>query len=231
MSTPENPTGRGTELVHLVREPAGDAEGALILLHGRGVDERDLYPMLDELDPDRKLLGMTPGGPLTNVPPGGRHWYVVERIGVPDQGTFLQTIGTLCGFLDQTLEARGIPWAKTVIGGFSQGAAMSCAVAVGADRPRAAGLLMCSGFYPEVSGWTMDPGAKRGMPAYLTHGVHDPVIPIDFGRQARDLLTDGGLNVAYREAPVQHGIDFRLIPEMRDWVASVISGEVPQATG
>ena len=49
------------------------------------------------------------------------------------------SVTALCGFLDGTLEARGIPWSKTVIGGFSQGAAMSCAVAVGADWPRAAG--------------------------------------------------------------------------------------------
>jgi len=229
VSPPEDPSGRAPELVHLVREPAGDPEGALILLHGRGVDERDLYPMLDELDPDRRLFAITPGGPVTNLPPGGRHWYVVERVGYPDESTFLQTIEPLCGFLDGTLDARGISWEKTVIGGFSQGAVMACAVAVGADRPRAAGLLMCSGFYPEVPGWPMDPGAKRDMPAYLTHGVHDPVIPIDFGRRARDLLTAGGLDVTYREAPVQHGIDFRLIPEMRGWVTSVISGEVPKA--
>ena len=58
-------------MAHLIREPAGEPKGALILLHGRAVDERDLYPMLDELDPDRKLLGMTPGAPLTDVPPAG----------------------------------------------------------------------------------------------------------------------------------------------------------------
>jgi phospholipase/carboxylesterase len=49
------------ELVHRVREPAGEPEGALVLLHGRGVDEGDLYPLLDELDPERRLVGLTPG--------------------------------------------------------------------------------------------------------------------------------------------------------------------------
>ncbi|HMA26985.1 MAG TPA: hypothetical protein VKO62_05070, partial [Solirubrobacterales bacterium] len=104
MSQPEPPPGdrpgQVAEMVQLIREPAGDPEGALILLHGRGVDERDLYPMLDELDPERKLLGMTPGAPLTNVPPGGRHWYVIERVGQPDEGTFVDTLTTLCRFLD-----------------------------------------------------------------------------------------------------------------------------------
>ena len=72
------------ELVHLIREPAGEPEGALILNHGRGADEHDLYGLLDRLDPERRLLGVTPGAPLTDVPPGGRHWYRVPRVGYPD---------------------------------------------------------------------------------------------------------------------------------------------------
>ena len=59
-------------LVALWREPAGEPEGALVLLHGRGADEHDLYPRLDVLDPEHRLQGVTPGGPL-NLPPGGRH--------------------------------------------------------------------------------------------------------------------------------------------------------------
>ena len=92
-------------------------------------------------------------------------------------------------------------------------------------RPRAAGLLMMSGFYPMVRGWKVDPRAKRGMPAYVTHGSYDPIIPVGFGRKARDLLEEGGPDVTFREARVQHSIDFALIPEMRDWVASVITGQ------
>jgi phospholipase/carboxylesterase len=221
---PERP-GQVVELVHLDREASGEPEGALILLHGRAVDQRDLYPLLDELDPERKLFGMTPGAPLTNVPPGGRHWYVIERVGHPDEETFVHTLGILCRFLDEELRHRGIPWESTVIGGFSQGAAVACAVALGMGRPTAAGLLMMSGFYPMVRGWRLDPSAKRGMRAYVTHGSYDPVIPVGFGRKARDLLEDGGLDVTFREARVLHSIDFALIPEMRDWVGSVISSQ------
>jgi phospholipase/carboxylesterase len=228
VSPPDSPAGRGGqvgELARLDREPADEPEGALILLHGRAVDERDLYPMLEELDPERKLFGLTPGAPLTNVPPGGRHWYVIREVGHPDEQTFVETLTKLCRFLDEELRHHGIPWEKAVIGGFSQGAAVACAVALGMGRPRAAGLLMMSGFYPMVRGWKMDPDAKRGMPAYLTHGAYDPVIPVGFGRKARDLLEEGGLAVTYRETRMQHGIDFAVIPEIRDWVSSVITGE------
>jgi phospholipase/carboxylesterase len=228
VSPPDPPAerpGQVVELVHLTREPAGEPDGALILLHGRGVDERDLYPLLEELDPERRLLGMTPGAPLTNVPPGGRHWYVIREVGHPDDETFVDSLSSLCRFLDDELRHRGIPWEKTVVGGFSQGAAVSCAVALGMGRPRAAGLLMMSGFYPMVRGWRMDPGAKRGMPAYVTHGSYDPVIPVGFGRKARDLLEEGGLAVTYRETRMQHGIDHAVLPEIRAWVSSVITGE------
>ncbi len=56
------------------------------------------------------------------------------------------------------------------------------------------------------------------MPAYVTHGSYDPVIPVGFGRKARDLLEEGGLAVTYRETRMQHGIDHAVIPEIRDWV-------------
>ena len=69
-------------IAHLERPAAGEPEGLLVLLHGRGADERDLFPLLDLLDPERRLLGVTPRGPLT-LPPGGAHWYVVREIGYP----------------------------------------------------------------------------------------------------------------------------------------------------
>ena len=56
-----------------VRPAAGEAEGALVLLHGRGADELDLFPLLDLFDPERRLVGATPRAPLA-LPPGGWHW-------------------------------------------------------------------------------------------------------------------------------------------------------------
>ena len=56
-------------LTHLVRPPAGEPIGLLVLFHGRGADERDLFPLLDLLDPERRMLGVTPRGPL-QLPPG-----------------------------------------------------------------------------------------------------------------------------------------------------------------
>lgn len=215
---------RDDQLVHIVREPAGDAEGALVLLHGRATSEADLQPLLDALDPDRRLLGITPGGPLTGLPPGGRHWYVIERIGQPDEETFLGSLHQLSGLVDSILQERGIAWQDTVIGGFSQGGAVSLALALGAGRPRAAGILAMSCFLPVVPGWPLEIDAKRGMHAYLTHGTYDDVIPVDFGHRARELLEAGGLRVDFRERPVQHQIDPGLLPEMQAWVLARTGG-------
>ena len=55
-----------------VRPAAGETEGALVLFHGRGADEHDLYPLLDALAPERGLLGVTPRAPLS-LPPAYEH--------------------------------------------------------------------------------------------------------------------------------------------------------------
>ena len=67
-----------------------------MLFHGRGADEHDLFPLLDMLDPERRLLGATARGPLS-LPPGGAHWYAVRRVGYPDPETFHATYPELAG--------------------------------------------------------------------------------------------------------------------------------------
>ena len=191
------------------------------------MDENDLHPLLDALDPERRLLGVTPGAPLTNVPPGGRHWYVIEQIGQPDESTFVDSITRTARFLDDLLRRRGISWERTVIGGFSQGGAVATALALGTARPRAAGILAMSCFLPMVRGWRLDIRAKRGLPAYVCHGAFDNIIPVGFGRRLRDELEQGGIEVLYREPRVLHSIDPELLPEMQAWVAAQTPAQDP----
>ena len=207
------PAGLSDDLTHRVREPAGEPEGALVLLHGRGADELDLFPLLDMLDPERRLLGVTPRGPLA-LPPGGAHWYAVAQIGFPDRNTFVPTFERLQGWFD----ALPVPAERTIIGGFSQGAVMSHALALAAGRPRPAGVLALSGFLPTVEGLTLDLDARAGLPAAIGHGTYDPVIPVEFGRQARDRLQAAGLEVTWRESPMDHTIDPGYLAELRDWL-------------
>jgi phospholipase/carboxylesterase len=215
------------ELVHRIREADGDPEGALILNHGRGADENDLFPLLDALDPERRLVGVTPGAPLINVPPGGRHWYLVPRVGFPDAETFQQSYSSLTGFLDDFLEERGIGWDQTLIGGFSMGSVMSYSVALGPDRPVPAGLMALSGFIPTVAGWAPQFGGRESLPTYIHHGAADPIISVEFARQARELLEAGGLSPHYNETAAGHWVPPELVPQLRDFVAESVPAGAP----
>jgi phospholipase/carboxylesterase len=192
-------------IAHRTRPAAGEPAGALVLMHGRGADELDLAPMLDLLDPQRRLLGLAPRGPLS-LPPGGAHWYAVKEIGFPDPDTFLPTFAEASEWLDSILDEAGIPPERTVLGGFSQGTVMSYALGLAASRPRPAGILAMSGFIPTVEGSELDLESRSGLPVSISHGTYDPVIGVQFGRAARDSLDAAGLDVAYHEDPVAHQI-------------------------
>jgi phospholipase/carboxylesterase len=211
------------DLVHLIREPQSEPAGALILNHGRGADERDLYPVLDELDPQRRLLGVTTGAPLTNVPPGGRHWYLVPRVGYPDPATFAASYEALTGFLDGLLAERGIPWDRTAIGGFSMGTVMSYAVALGEGRPSPAALIACSGFIPTVEGWRPELDGRDAPSVLIHHGRNDPVISVEFARSAKALLEADGLPIDYIESDAGHWLPAEVIPKARALVERAIA--------
>lgn len=208
-----------------LREPASEPAGALVLNHGRGADENDLHGLLDELDPERRLLGVTTGAPWLGVPPGGRHWYVVERVGYPHPETFGRSYAALAERLDSLLEERGIDWSRVAIGGFSQGTVMSYALALGAGRPRPGGLIAMSGFMPEVEGWSADLETRSGLPIYVHHGANDPVITVDFARAARRRLEQAGLSPDYRETPAGHWLPPEIVGEVKDFVTAAIGAQ------
>src|SRR4051794_25654428 len=212
-----------------VRPAAGEPEGALVLFHGRGADEHDLFPLLDALDPERRLQGYTPRGPLA-LPPGGAHWYVVPRVGFPDPESFQVGYTAAAEFLD----ALPFPAERTVIGGVSQGAGVSYALGPGEGRPRAGALLAPRGVVPpprggggewagrlaggggrrrralSLGGGVLPPPGGGGAPApeppsppiAIVHGQFDPVISVEFAREARAKLEAAGAEPFYRELPI-----------------------------
>ncbi len=204
---------------HQVREPAGEPGGALVLFHGRGADEHDLFPLLEFLDPERRLLGVTPRGPLS-LPPGGAHWYALQQVGYPDRDTFLATYAEVGAWLDGFLEERGISHGAAVLGGFSQGAVMAYSFGLGAGRPRPAALIALSGFIPTVEGFELD--LSEIPPVAIGHGTYDPIIPVEFGRQARKILEEAGASVLYREYPLPHAIDPQFLMELRPWLGQTL---------
>ena len=208
-------------LVHEVRPTRGDPEGALVLLHGRGTDQFDLLGVLDELDPERRLVGVTPRAPL-ELSPGGFHWYISRAVGYPDHDTFHRTYGLLAGWLGALPDALGVPWSRTVLGGFSMGAVMSYALGLGAGRPAPAGILALSGFIPTVDGFELELSGRDDYPVAIGHGTQDPVISVEFGRDAQRRLQAAGARVLYRESRMLHGIDPVFIHILHNWLADTV---------
>jgi phospholipase/carboxylesterase len=194
------------QLFSAVRRRPVRPAGALVLLHGRGTDETDLAPLLDELDPQRRLVGVTVRAPL-RLGSSGYHWYVVRELGHTDPTTFLDTYGCLAGWLDELPAITGVPLGETVLGGFSQGAVMAYALGLGYGRPSLAALVALSGFVPQAPGFSLDLSGHRDVPVAIGHGSLDRVIPVEFGRAAARQLRAAGLQVDYRESPIPHTID------------------------
>lgn len=209
-------------LVFEEREAAGEPEGLLVLHHGRGADERDLLGLADVLDPERRLHVVTPGGPLLPGPGLGRHWYVVPRVGYPDPTTFYAARAALAEFHDGVWARTGLTPQQTVLGGFSMGSVMSYALGLSADRPAPAGILAFSGFVPTVDGWLPSFADREDLRAFIAHGRRDPIMAVDFARQAHALLEAAGLPVEYHESDAAHHIDPAHVPAAVDWLRATL---------
>jgi phospholipase/carboxylesterase len=191
----------------------------LVLHHGRGTDERDLIGLADLLDPDRRWHVVSARAPLVLPGSPGYHWYAVQQVGYPDRDTFHAARRGLSCLHDELWEQTGVEPGRTVLGGFSMGTVMSYAMALSADRPQVAGILAFSGFIPTVEGWEPDLDGRNGTRVFIAHGRSDPVIGVELGRAARDLLEGGGFAVEYRESDVGHQIDPGDLEAAASWLA------------
>lgn len=210
-----------TGLTDRIRPAIGKPAGALVLFHGRGADEHDLMPLIEVLDPEQRLVGVTPRAPLS-LPPGGAHWYLVERVGYPHEETFMATVELLSDWLDELPDRIGVPEDKIILGGFSQGCVMAYAMALAADRAAPPALLAMVGFVPHVDGHPLDLISPDRPVVTIVHGSIDPVIDVSFGRAARDELLAAGLDVTYRETAVEHTIDPAWLPDLRHQIGMTL---------
>jgi phospholipase/carboxylesterase len=189
-----------------------------VLHHGRGTDERDLLGLADSLDPEGRLHVVTPRAPLTLTGSPGYHWYLVPRVGYPDRDTFHAARAALGELHDGLWERTGVGPERTVLGGFSMGAVMSYAMGLSGDRPPVARIIAFSGFVPTVDDWQPRCEDRQETRAFIAHGRSDPIIEIGFGRGARDLLAEGGLEVEYHESDIGHRIDPAHLVAAAEWL-------------
>jgi phospholipase/carboxylesterase len=210
-------------LAFVERAAAAEAQGLLVLHHGRGSDEQDLIGLADVLDPGGQMHVVAPRAPLRLAGSPGYHWYVVPRVGYPEPDSFHAAYRELAAFHDELWERTGIGPRRTVLGGFSMGTVMSYALGLGADRPAPTGILALSGFVPTVDAWQPSLEDRKDTKILIAHGRGDPVIPVTFARQARDLLEQAGFDVDYREFDGAHHVDPADIPRAVAWLGGVLA--------
>jgi phospholipase/carboxylesterase len=215
--------------------PAGEAVACVIVLHGLGADGTDFLPFADEIDlsaigPVRWLLPRAPVRPVTiNNGYRMRAWYDIFQFGAEaqdpreDDAGLRESFAAVHALIDREV-ARGVPAHRIVLGGFSQG----CAVTLGAGLrypERLAGLVGMSGYLPLASTTAAERrDANTLTPLFLAHGQRDPVIALNRGTATRDALTALGMTVEWHDYPMEHSVCPEEVADLQRFLLRALSG-------
>jgi phospholipase/carboxylesterase len=210
-------------LVHRVQEPREKVEGQpplLLLLHGIGSNEDDLFGLAPYLD--GRFFVVSARAPLV-MGPSSFGWFNIEftpRGMVADVEQARHSHTLLLKFLDEVIEKYKVDPACVYLMGFSQGAAMSLSVAL-THPEKLGGVVAMSGRFPSLMRSEMaDREAFRGLPILITHGIYDPVLPIEDGRAVREKLEALPVELAYHEYPMGHEVSVESLREVSAWLKS-----------
>jgi phospholipase/carboxylesterase len=205
------------------RRAETDSMPMVILIHGRGADARDLADLAPVLDPPFGCRFIFPNAPKPfEAYPGMAFGWTWFDGWPPVHESVVESREILLRFIDEVTERYPTPEGKLVVAGFSQGALMSFEAGLRTAKPLAGIIAMSGGLYeadlPELS-------SRQGMPVLIAHGSADDVVPANYGRRARRLLEDAGLEVEYHEFPMAHQVVQEEIDAVKEFLARVLSPE------
>ena len=206
-----------TSLIHKVlpsSTPQEEQQPALIMLHGRGTNEDDLLGLAEYLDPRFLIVGARAPFPFEF---GGFAWYQISDIGTPDAGQFEESYDRLSKFVQDVKAGYPVDPGRIFLLGFSMGSIMSLALSL--SKPGLFnGVVAHSGYVPENASLKFRWDELAGLGVFVAHGIDDPVIPIEFGRRTRDLLTKSPADLTYREYPIGHTISEESLADFSSWL-------------
>jgi phospholipase/carboxylesterase len=186
----------------------------LVLLHGRGSNEQDLFGMVPQLPKQPLVASVRAPFPF---PWGGYFWYdLSDESHVPDQATFDSSMGQLREFLAELPSRYPVDAGRLFLLGFSQGALMSGCVTL-AQPGLVKATAMLSGYLPLQSPLETDEAGLAGKPIFMAHGQYDNVLPVVLARQARMHLENLRANVEYHEYPMDHEVCLEELQDLRRW--------------
>ncbi len=194
--------------------------GLIVVLHGWGANAQDVAFLCSMLElPDIQF--MVPDAPFPHpYGIGGKMWYDLS-----DNLTFGGDISTqtdlvtsrnlLTDWLNSLEVNTGVPLSRTILGGFSQGGAMT--LDVGLHLPLA-GLMVLSGYLHGA----VSPQESAYPPMLMVHGRQDAVVPVSAARSARDRLSDLNATIAYEEFDMGHEISPLVLNQMQQFIHKII---------
>ena len=208
-------------LVHLVRQPIIEASvpPLLLLLHGVGSNEHDLYGLAQFLD--KRFLIISVRAPNT-LGPGSYAWFEVEftpqgPVINPEQAEASRE--TLITFLQEAITVYGADPKRVYLMGFSQGAIMSASVALTRPELVAGAVLMSGRILPEIQPLIASREELSGFPFLVVHGTADMVLPIFNGRASRELLSSLPVELTYHEYPMGHEVSQESLRDVTTWLS------------
>ena len=209
-----------TNLEYVVRKPKKIIENPplLILLHGYGSNEQDLFSFSEEL-PD-ELIIISARAPYT-MGNGSFAWYEINFDNNNDKFSDLEqarkSIGKIAQFIKEIKQKYSSELSKTFLLGFSQGAILSYAFSF-LHPNKVNHVIALSGYINEelIQNNSKDLDIKTSY--YISHGLVDQMIPIDLARKSKIILNNLKLENSYNEYPIGHGVAPQNFYSFKNWV-------------
>ena len=211
-------------------ETGPSPKAAVIWLHGLGADGHDFEPIVPELDlPDALAVRFVfPHAPMQAVTINGgavmRAWYDVYALEGQrrEDETGVRASQARVEELIAREKARGVPAARLVLAGFSQGGAIALQTGL-RHGERLAGIMALSTYLPVASTLAAEASpANRATPIFMAHGLDDPLIPIERATMSRRQLEAAGYAVEWHEYPMGHAVCMEEIADVSAWLQRVL---------
>lgn len=208
-------------LQHKVREPLKktDQPPLLIMLHGYGSDENDLFSFAGELPPELLILSVRAPYPMQ---PYGNAWYAIHWDNTngkfSDDEQAIESRDKIAAFIDESVKEFRADKDNVTLLGFSQGSIISYAVALSYPE-KVKNITALSGY---VNKGILKPEFEKQdfshLDFYCSHGSSDQVIPVQWARLTKPFLDDLKIKNTYTEFPVGHGVAPQNFFELKNWL-------------
>jgi phospholipase/carboxylesterase len=209
-----------TVLEYLVRKPKTETENPplLLLMHGVGSNEQDMFSLADHL-PNNFLI-IAARGPLT-IGPNSFAWFEVSfSTGFPviNSAQTENSRITIIQFIESLKTQYRFNEKEIYIGGFSQGGIMS--YSVGLTRPDLIkGIAVMSGrLLQEVRPQIASPGELKSLRVFISHGISDNVLSIEYAREANAYLKTINITPTYKEFEAGHTVNNEMLSGLVNWL-------------